>query len=272
MSFVRQLGELRDGLLVLGAGVYVTGYAVWAAYAYSNGFGPVPALDAQYFVVGFPVFCTLCLAIIVVIGVAYVLNRYWRSLHQLVPLRVRKRAPRVIIVVTLAMATLYWVLRHHLLPIAAAVGDVTLVIIYSTGALLTFMFMLADDDFLDPYGDALKPLMVTEVLLFLSGWVVLLVVTTYVFDIYPLVPSALGGPSPRIAQLDISRESLSVRTRGDIVGPTSSGDRILCSKRLFVYSETADFLWVATEQRRAGKTWTIHQLPRSSILTIHWLR
>jgi len=48
----KTLAELRELGMILVAIMYIIGYVTWSAYAYQIGLGPMPALDAQYFVAG----------------------------------------------------------------------------------------------------------------------------------------------------------------------------------------------------------------------------
>jgi hypothetical protein len=49
-----RLGGWRDGLLVAAGAIYTIGYGVWSFVAWKDGLGPLPLVDAQYFVAGLP--------------------------------------------------------------------------------------------------------------------------------------------------------------------------------------------------------------------------
>lgn len=51
-NWIGRVGELRDGLLALAAGVYGAGIVVWSVYAYSARIAIVPIVDSRYFVAG----------------------------------------------------------------------------------------------------------------------------------------------------------------------------------------------------------------------------
>ena len=51
MAWLKRLAGLRDGILVVSAGLYVIGYLLWSLYAWSEGLGLLPVLSAQYFAV-----------------------------------------------------------------------------------------------------------------------------------------------------------------------------------------------------------------------------
>ncbi len=74
-AWLKPFAGLRDGLLVLGAGLYGIGYLVWSIRAWWEGLGLLPVLSAQYFVAG----ATVATAILVALGVV------------LIPWRVRAR-------------------------------------------------------------------------------------------------------------------------------------------------------------------------------------
>jgi hypothetical protein len=60
---LKSLGDLRDGALVVGTLVYVSGYATWSVYAWRHSLGAARALDMQYFAIGTPVLVLLLGAI-----------------------------------------------------------------------------------------------------------------------------------------------------------------------------------------------------------------
>ena len=53
-AWLKPFAGLRDGLLVVGAGLYGIGYLVWSIRAWWEGLGLLPVLSAQYFVAGAP--------------------------------------------------------------------------------------------------------------------------------------------------------------------------------------------------------------------------
>ena len=273
MTFLRQVGELRDGLIVLGAGIYITGYAVWATYAHANGFGPLPALDAQYFVVGFPVFVMLAVAIAVCVLALYVLTRYWFLLRPLIPAHLQTRIMRIVVFGVPALAVIYLILRRYLTPLAASVADLVVIFVESVATVLLFTILLVDDDEFGGVGDAVfKPLVITEVIIMNTVCIVVFAAVTYVFDVYPLVPASLGGPSPRPALLDVTTGGMSAQMRTALIGATATTERVATTKKVYVYAETADYIWVAGEQRRTGQPFTMLQMKRADVVAIHWLR
>ena len=54
LEWFRQLGDYRNSVLIAVGLVYLLGYVVWFIIAWKQGLGPVPVLDTQYFVAGFP--------------------------------------------------------------------------------------------------------------------------------------------------------------------------------------------------------------------------
>lgn len=64
--YFKQLGEMRDGFLILGSIIYLFGYLTWFIFSSLKNFGPVPALDLQYFVTGIPSLLVIIIAIFII--------------------------------------------------------------------------------------------------------------------------------------------------------------------------------------------------------------
>lgn len=52
IALLKAIGEARDGMLVLIAGVYILGFFSWAIYSLQENIGFIRIFDAQYFVAG----------------------------------------------------------------------------------------------------------------------------------------------------------------------------------------------------------------------------
>jgi hypothetical protein len=52
IAVLKAIGEARDGMLVLIAGVYILGFLSWAIYSLQENIGFIRIFDAQYFVAG----------------------------------------------------------------------------------------------------------------------------------------------------------------------------------------------------------------------------
>jgi len=60
-DWLANAGNIRDAILIISSCIYVTGYLAWAFYSTIRNLGTVRVLDAQYFAIGFPVFCLIVL-------------------------------------------------------------------------------------------------------------------------------------------------------------------------------------------------------------------
>ena len=65
---LRSLGRYRDAFLVLASIVYVVGFVIWSIVAWRRGLGPMPVLDAQYFVAGIPPLLAITAVLSVIAG------------------------------------------------------------------------------------------------------------------------------------------------------------------------------------------------------------
>jgi hypothetical protein len=67
-GWLKPVVGLRDGVLVVGAGLYGLGYMAWALYAWAQGLGPLPVLSTQYVLAGATIGIFLGMAWIVING------------------------------------------------------------------------------------------------------------------------------------------------------------------------------------------------------------
>ncbi len=208
-AWLRELGTVRDGLLVIAAGVYGVGYFTWAWVAVREGLGALPALDLQYFVAGTPplVFAggaAICLWIARILA-ANALKR-WPGLRSF-----RQRA----IVMAATGALLLGIVIASRFPhdlnsrsiyflasgIVVSVATVFLREIVMAGrgvANYPGIWLLGQSAVL-----VARALMLTTVALF--G-------VLYVVWIYPSIPQAFGGARPRCAHLDVDAAKFSPDT------------------------------------------------------------
>jgi len=230
LKLLKGLGDLRDGILLAGALVYVAGYFVWSINSLRNNLGLLPALKFQYFFAGsFPVAIAL-LVYGVVRGIAALLSagRSW----------IEQRAARM----------------RAALVVQVVIG-------------LSFVGFLALSAFVDaswPTTGIAASIVSGGLCLALLGYrfykfVVTLVVPTavgllglvlYVLNVYPELPQEFGGVKPRCVQLDLTRASLS-RSTAEALLPKAGPDEVGRSYRVSVYFVGSDELIL--KLRRRGK-------------------
>lgn len=68
VNWMKQIGGLRDGFLVIASVLYILGYIIWSVSAFQSDLGLLPAIESQYFIAG--IVPTLILWL-VYIGVIY---------------------------------------------------------------------------------------------------------------------------------------------------------------------------------------------------------
>ena len=66
-AWLRPFVAMRDGILVVGAGLYAIGYLMWSLYAWEKGLGLLPILSAQYLAAGVTMALVLALGLIVLL-------------------------------------------------------------------------------------------------------------------------------------------------------------------------------------------------------------
>jgi hypothetical protein len=79
------LGLYRDAVLLITSADYVLGYIVWATLAYRERLGPLPVLDAQYFIAGAPVLIVAVLCVLILFAANKALSRWIGSMLFFVP-------------------------------------------------------------------------------------------------------------------------------------------------------------------------------------------
>jgi hypothetical protein len=263
-ELLESLGKLRDGILVGASVFYLTGYGIWAIITWKRRLGPLPVLDAQYFVAGFPVLLAVALGAAVLWSLREALIRRWPSY-----VARQRRIRQIVLVGGLATAAViafvvFFVLkddkRYEPIAVAADLAFLilTLFILHSDVTIVRGRWMYT----LQPIKQSSRYLMYLMVAL-----AFLVLVTYYVTTIYTAIPQALGGAKPRIAQIDVETKDLSTETL-NALGISGRVNAVARSKPLPIFFAGSATIVLQTTGNSSSKV--LIELPRSVITAFEW--
>lgn len=258
----------KFGLLILSC-IYALGYVAWAYHARRYNLGPLPALQTQYLtaglapalIIGVTVFC---------IGITSRILRMVGGLFLPDASPYRKHLSKAAVgLYWLAWTTLIFLLAvntRHSLSAGAFCLALSCFHIAASGTILALR--LHDKTF-----SASMRLDFTDwpVVLALPVVVGALILYVYVAFAFRNMPQEYGGARPRIAQLEVSRDSLSHARLKALFLPDAAGgyDKIVVSRSLYVFFAGSQSLLVKPYAR-----WTsnrAYEVETSTIKGITWL-
>lgn len=289
LARVRALGRYRDAFLVLASTVYVVGFSIWSLVAWRLGLGPMPVLDAQYFVAGLPPLFAVCLVVMVIKVARFYLLEQW-------PQFVGQLSRRQQLVVYAALFVLF-IAAGACLDESATIAPFVGVrpdTIESAGMVLAFLALILIPwkplaTWFDSYAKTQPPasvrtpvrLGITLVRNQLQSWdmqqrryVFLIPIVAGMFAIYLYVtayyiaiPQVLGGGKPRCAALDVKVADLSAATISDLGVARRDKEATAQTPRLDVYFAGHDTILVGVRSARGR---AVFELPRDSVTAIRW--
>lgn len=256
-SLVKRVGELRDGLLLLAGVLYLLGYLSWALYALETGIGLVPVLDSQYFAAG------IVPALIVVLFVLSVrlLRSFQKWLKRPLPDKYRP-VPRMLwacgVFFILVFGALKLILRK-----SSPDWLFLLVVFY-------VIFMLAAAFFSRAKGDRFFQWFGLFALWFYIILGAVWLFLGYNLKIFPYLPSELGGPKPRCAQLDVDVALLSPETRAQLFGSAiaSATPSVFRSAPLYLVFDGTEYVLLSERSEPASSTNRVYRLRKDSVKAI----
>jgi hypothetical protein len=256
-NLVRWVGGLRDGLIVLATVVYVLGYACWAVHARLNELGPIPALDAQYFIAGaFP-------ALVITIsylGIRLILWIARGRTRKLSPLQ--EKAGKVLGFIGMGLM-FAGVLTNYLLR----EGE-SRIYQYFTYAAAAFIYAAAFFSRKTPERIMQRlALGILWMFLFMGGVYFL---GQYVVNWFPQVPQEFGGPSPRMVELDLKTEVLS-RATADQLLPDGQPAELKGTRRsrpVYLLFDGGDLVLVKRDPGPVSADNPVHRLRKSAVLGV----
>ena len=274
---LKRLGDVRDGLLVLGALIYAAGYGAWSYHAWNMQLGPLPALDAQYFLAGIPALGTLLLAWCAARAVV----RFYVVTYPAWRVRQSRRVTRGLdwVAFLTSMAGVAYIAKYRLVAIFTqdiSASDIAIL------AVCALSITLQREPFPDDEPALTKPEVWLTYMLTLAF--ALLGALAYLRIAYPRIPQVFGGAEPRAARLDLLSARITPET-ARLLGASSNGiitDRAYRSGRLWVYYSDRDILLVSPVLARPKRSLALSveptatninfvQISREDVVSIHWL-
>jgi hypothetical protein len=244
----------KDLIIVLTGTLYVLGFLSWAMFSWEFGLGPVSAVDEQYLVAGI---VPLLIGLVVVLAVWSLLKlSAWlagtpSSWQRTVGRRSLTVGPFVFIATfVVAKATGLAITGYGIL-----VGTLAMII----GGMLLRKDATADARSMQKFG--LRYGMLFAVVFGLAGF------GMYWSRVFPRLPAALGGPSPRCVLLDIDGSRLSSETMTAILGDKPSSGGVDRSRRLYLI-RTADEFLVLTPEPEIRHGMSVFRIDRNHLTAI----
>ena len=258
---------LRDGFLVVGAGLYAIGYFAWSVYAWANGLGLLPVLSAQYVAAGATIGLFLLFAWLVVGGLWLAQKRLHLWLDKPTDERLTARWILALVCSVAGFVFVTAVVLGKFLPWWLPM------MLWLPYAILIFFsdeveepprwLRIAYVRVARPFGRAkLRPLFRSVLRpqtfrkdklpygLILSS---ALAVTFLVLGGFTFLnlPRELGGPSPSCVELDLDRAMLSAEARRDLLPDTVHDGNIIRTFPLDLMFEGGDSVFVRRHDHQA---------------------
>jgi hypothetical protein len=228
LARLKQLGDARDGVLVVASCVYIVGYMTWAIYCWRHHLGSARALDMQYFVIGGPVALAFALLVATIRqsrrALAAVLRRYYL---------LRPRTQRTIVLIAGGGASV--------LALAKVIGGDRV----NDGVVLpiAIAFVFIQTLITDPKREV--PLMARFYLVAVSLALATSFIVFYVTRAYEHIPQAFGGGRPRRAVLELKAADLSPAMLRRLASLPAPGTAMTVSDEVLVLARLSESLIVA---------------------------
>lgn len=284
-SLLKNLGGLRDGLLVLVSLVYVLGFSVWSVVAWINNLGALPVLDAQYFTAGLPPFmAAVSVGALIHLSRRVLLEiwpRWLSSLSLKNQLLIHALLGGVALVILVALLGAEW-LQTTPSDIGFAGGFLA---VFFIGLLQQPIVLLTRWlDFLVDRGSlsqeaakelrthwgwkfiVRRPSLSNLYLLFAALGAAGIFYWTSV--LYLKVPQEFGGAEPRCAQLDVVWSDLSPETRQNlpVASPSNEEQMVVGTKEVMIYFVGGESIMMRTREMGGASI----ELSRSAVKAFRW--
>jgi len=274
-EFLAPLVALRDGILVIGAGCYLLGYAAWSLYAWANHLGLLPLLSAQFVVAGATIGVYIVLAFSIARGMWLLRARLqvWLDANVQWKLTIRW-AISVVSSLALVIGMVSSVFS------ADAALTVICMYVFAFGAFLTVRLpqlpawlqrvngSLARMPGAKAYGFLFDLVLNPGTLDGLGKFygVIFSVLIPFLFLLLALVtfvllPQELGGARPACAFLDVDWSMVSNETRTALLAqPTETHPRVARSVQVDVLFAGGDTILVRRRVPLAGEAGPVHEI------------
>jgi hypothetical protein len=250
---INRLGELRDGLLLLAGFVYLLGYTSWANYALDTRIGLLPVLDAQYFAAGI----VPALIILLFILSVRVLRAFQRWLKRPISDK-HKTVQKTLIYIAMALFVVF--------------GILTLIFRKNSPEWLSWLpfvfcgFIILAAFFSRAKGDLF--LQRTGLFLIWSYTILgaLWLILGYNLQLFPHLPSELGGPKPRCACLDLDGSQISPETRLQLRGNlATSTEHVFRSVPVYLIFDGSEYVLLAERSDPLSRANRVYRLRKESV-------
>jgi len=250
---INRLGELRDGLLLLAGFVYLLGYTSWANYALTTRIGLVPVLDAQYFAAGIVPALILLLFILSV----RMLRAFQRWLKRPISDK-HKNVQKTLTYFALALLVVFGLMKLIFRKNSPEWLSWLPFVFLGFLILATFFSRAEGDLFLQRMGLFL----IWSYTIIGALWLIL----GYNVQVFPRLPSELGGPKPRCARLDLDASQISPETRLQLRGnPAISADHVFRSVPVYLIFDGSEYVLLAERSDPLSLTNRVYRLRKDAV-------
>lgn len=194
-AWLKNLGQYRDGLIIVTVAIYVLGYAIRSIYALKLSLGELPILDAQYVAGIAP-----ALIILMLIFLALPIEKL--PLPNFI-VNITNKHPIIVRLVVYVLISLDFLLIYFRIQKSYSISlsdDPLTVVLFALMMILYILIVLVYK--------------ITKSSAFSIGLFFLIPISfmwlyTYALVIYPIIPQALGGVKPRCAYLNLRKDDIS---------------------------------------------------------------
>jgi len=278
----KYVGGFRDGLLILISITYILGYIVWTLTGIINNFGPLPAIEAQYFVAGLLPLLTLIIIFLIVLLFRRIILKEWPILFKrYLTIRIIIRLLYLLIVITVIL----YLISKSVADVLENYKSLILVISFILVNLSQEFFNFDEIDKIEKNNSLtkLKKAIKKQNYYFDRGWFVTnKLIIIYVFPIiigfygfyyfvdkvYSKIPQEWGGLKPKEAYFDISTKGFSQETLKNIVENNDLSIKFIRTKKLKVYFRGNDYFLIGI-QSSDGHFEKI-EIDNKSIFSVKW--
>lgn len=259
MNILKYFSQIRDGILICISFVYVLGYLVWTYFSFKFNNAPLPILEPQYFIAGFPIFLLLV--------IAYFLRKILLKLFINVPQllhRLNLKYQIIIPLIFFILQSLFTVIMIYFVFFSDSSNRLYIVLIL---AIVSSFFSVVRSEFPD------FKLYIHNFINFYLALILIIISLSqvYVMEVFPNIPQNLGGAKPRKALLDIDSKKLSYDTVNKLkLDITNSNNSIICTDTLTVVFLSSNQLYISYDNSLGTHT-NLIELSRSLVSSIHWL-
>lgn len=296
-KYIENIGKLRDGLLVIVTITYITGYIAWSYIAWTNGFGALPVLDAQYFLAGFPLILTTFLVVLIIRFLKSVFLIRWPTYF--LGMTFTKQVIIQSFILIMPIGSFVLIILIDLFNWPSSDSNRIIAIIVTFTSLILFYLLFEPKGILEKYFELLekkkssnglkkyKSILKKTIDLSLSFFLYknkmsyiytlpviagIVAVYLYLSILYPQIPHEFGGAKPRNATLDIVRSDFSKKTINKLVDASliPKKDKILPTNIVTIYLVTKDIFIIRT-QNVDSKLDQTFEISRGAVKSINWI-